>query len=84
MNDMVYSAGDRPFKMMIMSLFMPVPSTASAESVIYPAPTEVLIDESCEEAEDYILATSPVIPHLIALAKKEPVSADWEREIDDI
>ena len=37
-----------------------------------------------EEPEDAILVDSGVLPRLIAQARREPMSLDWERDLDDL
>jgi len=37
-----------------------------------------------EEPEDTILAASTVLRRLVAQARQEPPSADWERELDEL
>ena len=37
-----------------------------------------------EEPEDAILAASAVLQRLLAQARQEPISADWERELNEL
>ncbi|OGO43462.1 MAG: hypothetical protein A2Z04_06425 [Chloroflexi bacterium RBG_16_57_9] len=37
-----------------------------------------------EESEDAILVASTVMKQLVAQARQEPASADWERELDEL
>ncbi len=37
-----------------------------------------------EEPEDAILAASAVLQRLVAQARQEPSSPDWERELDEL
>ena len=37
-----------------------------------------------EEPEDAILAASTVLQRLVAQARQEPSSPDWERELDEL
>lgn len=37
-----------------------------------------------EEPEDAILVGSGILPRLIAQARREPTSLDWERDLDDL
>jgi len=37
-----------------------------------------------EEPEDAILAASAVLQRLVAQARQEPISADWERELNEL
>jgi hypothetical protein len=51
------------------------------------AQIELIIDNLLnreEEPEDAILAASGVLKQLIAQARQEPPSADWERELDEL
>ncbi len=48
---------------------------------------ELIIDNSLnreEEPEDAILAASAVLQRLVAQARQEPPSSDWERELDEL
>ena len=44
---------------------------------------DITIDYA-EEEEDKIIAESPILRRLIELALKEPISKDWERELDEL
>lgn len=37
-----------------------------------------------EEPEDAILAASAVLQRLVAQARQEPASPDWERDLDEL
>jgi hypothetical protein len=37
-----------------------------------------------EEPEDVILAASTVLQRLVAQARQEPASPDWEQELDEL
>ena len=37
-----------------------------------------------EEPEDDILVNSGILPQLIAQARREPPSLDWERDLDEL
>ncbi len=37
-----------------------------------------------EEPEDAILIASGILPRLVARARQEPPSPDWERELDEL
>ncbi len=37
-----------------------------------------------EEPEDAILVASGVLPRLVAQARQEPSSLDWEQELDEL
>jgi hypothetical protein len=37
-----------------------------------------------EEPEDDILVDSGILPQLIAQARREPPSLDWERDLDEL
>jgi len=49
---------------------------------------EVLIEDNLlnreEEPEDSILVASGLLPRLLAQARQEPPSLDWERELDEL
>jgi len=48
---------------------------------------ELIIDNLLnreEEPEDAILAASAVLQRLVAQARQEPSSPDWERELDEL
>ncbi|MBC8449016.1 MAG: hypothetical protein H8D78_14820 [Chloroflexi bacterium] len=48
---------------------------------------ELIIDNLLnreEEPEDAILAASTVLQRLVARARQEPSSSDWERELDEL
>ena len=48
---------------------------------------ELIIDNLLnreEEPEDAILAASAVLQRLVAQARQEPRSSDWERELDEL
>ena len=48
---------------------------------------ELIIDNLLnreEEPEDTILAASAVLQRLVAQARQEPSSSDWERELDEL
>ena len=71
-----------------------IPIIPLAEPVIYFLPNKESdklrnefqppVVENFSESEDSIVVNSKIVPHLIALAKKEPVSDNWEREIDEL
>ncbi len=51
------------------------------------AQIELIIDNLLnreEEPEDAILAASTVLKQLVAQARQEPASANWERELDEL
>lgn len=37
-----------------------------------------------EEPEDFVLATSDLLPWLLARARQEPPSLDWERDLNEL
>lgn len=51
------------------------------------AQIELIIDNLLnreDEPEDAVLATSTFLKKLVVQARQEPVSTDWERELDEL
>ena len=59
----------------------------SEETREVPAKMELIMDNLLnreEEPEDAILAASTVLHRLVAQARQEPPSPDWERDLDEL
>lgn len=64
------------------------PQEAESEEIReVPAKTELITDNRLnreEEPEDAMLAASAVLQRLVAQARQEPPSPDWERDLDEL
>lgn len=62
-------------------------ATAVLVDIASFAQMELIVDNLLnreEELEDAILAASTVLKRLVAQARQEPSSANWERELDEL
>ena len=62
-------------------------SSGSAREVNLGGSIQIIVDNllgSGMEWDDVILVSSALLPKLLARAKKEPPSPDWERELSEL
>jgi len=70
-----------------LSATLPPQEAESEETREVPAKMELVMDNLLnreEEPEDAILAASAVLQRLVAQARQEPPSPDWERHLDEL